>query len=63
MASVIRILCPNLKCRAVLAVPPDARGRLVRCNSCGTNIRIPTKSGAGGSQGQSGGQHSPTKAA
>ncbi|MEM1165059.1 MAG: hypothetical protein AAGI30_02080 [Planctomycetota bacterium] len=42
---MIRIMCPNLKCRSVLAVPDDARGRLVRCNSCGTNIRIP-KAGA-----------------
>jgi len=39
----IRIMCPNLRCRAVLAVPTEARGRLVRCKSCGSNIRIPQK--------------------
>ncbi len=41
--SVVRIMCPNLRCRAVLAVPPEARGRLVRCRNCGMNIKIPTK--------------------
>ncbi len=38
---VIRIMCPNLSCQRVLAVPDRARGKLVRCRSCGTNIRIP----------------------
>jgi len=44
---VVRIMCPNLLCRSVLAVPTDARGRIVRCKSCGTNIRIPKAGGAG----------------
>jgi len=44
---VVRIMCPNLRCRAVLAVPPEARGRLVRCRNCGMSIKIPAK-GAGG---------------
>ena len=39
--SVIRIMCPNLGCQRILAVPDHARGKLVRCRSCGTNIRIP----------------------
>jgi hypothetical protein len=38
---VIRIMCPNLGCQRVLAVPSSARGKLVRCRGCGTNIRIP----------------------
>ena len=38
---VIRIMCPNLACKRVLAVPSHARGKLVRCRSCGINIRIP----------------------
>ncbi len=38
---VIRIMCPNLGCQRVLAVPSHARGKLVRCKGCGTNIRIP----------------------
>ena len=38
---VIRIMCPNLGCQRVLAVPGIARGKLVRCRGCGSNIRIP----------------------
>ena len=41
--TVIRIMCPNLGCQRVLAVPDHARGKLVRCRSCGTNIRIPAE--------------------
>ncbi len=41
----IRIMCPNLLCRKVLAVPPSARGKTVRCKSCSTAIRIPDKPG------------------
>ena len=41
--SVIRIMCPNIACKRVLAVPTHARGKLVRCKSCGINIRIPQK--------------------
>jgi hypothetical protein len=46
-----RVMCPNLTCRKVLAVPESARGKTVRCRNCGTNIRIPlpdaqAKSGA-----------------
>jgi hypothetical protein len=37
----VRIMCPNLVCRKVLAVPPSARGKTVRCRGCGTNIRVP----------------------
>ncbi|MEX0876679.1 MAG: hypothetical protein WD114_04385 [Phycisphaerales bacterium] len=36
-----RIMCPNLTCRKVLSIPEMARGKTVRCKSCGTNIRIP----------------------
>ncbi|MCC5823279.1 MAG: hypothetical protein LAT64_08240 [Phycisphaerales bacterium] len=39
--STVRIMCPNLTCRKVLAVPAVARGKTVRCRSCGTNIRVP----------------------
>ncbi|MEO1128686.1 MAG: hypothetical protein AAFX05_03145 [Planctomycetota bacterium] len=41
--NVVRIMCPNLKCRSVLGVPDHARGKLVRCKKCGTNIMIPKK--------------------
>lgn len=38
----VRIMCPNLNCRKVLAVPTSARGKTVRCRTCGTNIRVPS---------------------
>lgn len=41
--NAIRIMCPNLRCRAVLAVPAEARGRMVRCRSCGSSIKVPAK--------------------
>ncbi|CAN5771381.1 hypothetical protein BH11PLA1_BH11PLA1_04580 [soil metagenome] len=37
----VRIMCPNLSCRRVLAVPGSARGKLVRCRNCSTNIKVP----------------------
>jgi hypothetical protein len=41
----IRIMCPNLSCRKVLAVPSTCRGKTVRCRSCATNIRVPQPAG------------------
>ena len=41
MASTIRIICPNLMCRTILSVPATARGKDVRCSSCGSKVRIP----------------------
>lgn len=47
----LRIMCPNLTCKKILAVPASARGKTVRCRGCGTNIRVPqaepTKAPAG----------------
>lgn len=40
-AETIRIMCPNLVCRKILAVPTSARGKTVRCKGCQTNIRVP----------------------
>jgi hypothetical protein len=40
--AVIRIICPNLACGRVLAVPPDARGELVRCSACRRVIKVPS---------------------
>ena len=37
----IRVMCPNLSCQRILAVPVAARGRVVRCAACGLNVRIP----------------------
>lgn len=48
MASSVRIMCPNLVCRKILAVPQECRGKTIRCRNCGTNIRVPSKDAAGG---------------
>ena len=39
----IRIMCPSLSCRRVLAVPTSSRGKNVRCKGCGATIRVPEK--------------------
>lgn len=49
MNDTFRIMCPNLRCRSVLAVPEAARGRMVRCKQCGSNIKIPEKKAGGSS--------------
>lgn len=41
MSDTIRFICPKLSCRSVLSVPGKARGKVVRCSSCGTNVRVP----------------------
>ncbi len=46
MSSVIRIICPNLMCRTILSVPATARGKDVRCSSCGSKVRIPAPKAA-----------------
>lgn len=38
---LIRIMCPNLACRRILAVPITARGKVVKCSGCGKNVRVP----------------------
>ena len=45
-AEVIRIICPNLKCRTVLSVPGTARGKSVRCRSCGSRVSVPAAKGS-----------------
>lgn len=44
-SSVVRLICPNLKCRKVLSVPQTARGQTVRCRNCGMRVRVPATSG------------------
>ena len=41
----IRMMCPNLRCRTLLAVPVTARGKNVRCRLCGMRIQVPNKPG------------------
>ncbi|HEX8323631.1 MAG TPA: hypothetical protein VF595_06925 [Tepidisphaeraceae bacterium] len=36
-----QILCPNLSCRKLLAVPPEVRGQVVRCQHCQCLLRVP----------------------
>jgi uncharacterized paraquat-inducible protein A len=40
-AEIVKMLCPNLKCRTVLSVPTSAQGKKVRCRACGTRIQVP----------------------
>ena len=44
MRDVLRIICPNLKCRTILSVPQTARGKSVRCKVCGNRFAVPLKS-------------------
>jgi hypothetical protein len=44
----VRLMCPNLKCRAVLSVPGAARGKNVRCRNCGVKVSVPAASQGGG---------------
>ncbi len=39
----LRIMCPSLTCRRILAVPVSSRGKTVRCRNCGGTIRVPLK--------------------
>jgi len=41
MALMIRLICPNLKCRAFLSVPSKARGKTVKCRQCGMLVMVP----------------------
>jgi hypothetical protein len=37
----VQLLCPNLKCRKILSVPNEVRGKLVKCQHCQTMLRVP----------------------
>jgi LSD1 subclass zinc finger protein len=37
----VQIICPNLKCRKILSVPEDLRGKQVKCQNCQTVLRVP----------------------
>ncbi|XAL99143.1 hypothetical protein OT109_16365 [Phycisphaeraceae bacterium D3-23] len=41
MSKHVRMICPNLKCRAILSVPINARGKTVRCRQCSMRIHVP----------------------
>jgi hypothetical protein len=37
----VQMLCPNLRCRKMLSVPDTVRGKLVKCQHCQQNFRVP----------------------
>jgi LSD1 subclass zinc finger protein len=40
--AVAQLMCPNIKCRKVLSVPDEARGKVVTCSYCQTAMRVPS---------------------
>ncbi|MDX1565537.1 MAG: hypothetical protein R3236_09035 [Phycisphaeraceae bacterium] len=46
MEPTLHIICPNLRCKRLLAVPASARGKTVRCKNCRTNVKVPQKPAA-----------------
>lgn len=50
-AEMIRMMCPNLRCKAILSVPVKARGKAVQCRQCGMRVKIPGSSGRGSGGG------------
>jgi hypothetical protein len=49
-----QLICPNLRCRKILSVPEEVRGKLVKCQYCQTMFRVPEMkrgSGAGRTDG------------
>lgn len=36
-----QIVCPNLRCRQLLSVPDEVRGKVVKCKNCQTVLRVP----------------------
>jgi hypothetical protein len=37
----VQLICPNLRCRKLLAVPDGVRGKMVRCQHCQMPFRVP----------------------
>ena len=37
----LQMICPNLACRKILAVPDEVRGKLVKCQFCQQPFRVP----------------------
>lgn len=37
----VQMICPNLRCRKLLSVPEEIRGKMVRCQHCQTQFRVP----------------------
>jgi hypothetical protein len=57
-----QLICPNLRCRKILAVPDEVRGKLVKCQHCQTMFRVPEgkrSAAAGTAAGNSHGEDGP----
>ena len=37
----VQLICPNLRCRKFLSVPDEVRGKMVKCQHCQTQFRVP----------------------
>lgn len=37
----VQLICPNLRCRKLLSVPDEVRGKMVKCQHCQTSFRVP----------------------
>lgn len=37
----VQMICPNLRCRKILSVPDEVRGKLVKCQFCQQPFRVP----------------------
>jgi len=49
-----QLICPNLRCRKILSVPEEVRGKLVKCQFCQTMFRVPDmrRSAVAGAKGE-----------
>ena len=36
-----QLICPNLRCRKILSVPDNMRGKVIKCQQCQTSCRVP----------------------
>ena len=39
----VQMLCPNLRCRKLLSVPDEVRGKNFKCQFCQTPFRVPDR--------------------
>ncbi|HEV7301777.1 MAG TPA: hypothetical protein VGN72_20740 [Tepidisphaeraceae bacterium] len=37
----VQLICPSLRCRKILSVPDEVRGKLVKCQHCQSMLRVP----------------------
>ena len=37
----VHVICPSLRCRKILELPDDVRGRAVTCRYCSMEFRVP----------------------